>query len=377
MASKTEWGKLLKETFLGMDEDGVLDLYRVDIRGAAREFLLDSRETVEAEKNPFRRKLKIANAVLFGMAKRLPAPRRLVFLGALVLVVLAGLSPPHEDPRGDGVTGLFSFYTLIALVLVMAGLLALELVDKLRFRGELEMARDLQADLVQKDPPEVAGFELGAFNQIANTVGGDLYEFAPLPDGRLAVLFGDASGHGMAAGLVMAVVNASFRTQLEHDPSPEAVIGVLNKVLCRSGACRTGGPRSFFSGVVFLIEPNGDFRAVVAGHPPILRLSPAGAVLQRVGQGSYPLGIRDKGNWIEERGSLAPRETLVFVSDGLPEARSLAGEDYGYERLEALLTANAGAAPQTIVNLLTSELRSFLGGRVPEDDVSIAVIRKT
>ncbi|MCK6682317.1 MAG: serine/threonine-protein phosphatase, partial [Thermoanaerobaculia bacterium] len=98
---------------------------------------------------------------------------------------------------------------------------------------------------------------------------------------------------------------------------------------------------------------------------------------QRVGQGSYPLGIRDRGNWIEERGSLAPRETLVFVSDGLPEARSLAGEDYGYERLEALLTANAGAAPQTIVNLLTSELRSFLGGRVPEDDVSIAVIRKT
>jgi hypothetical protein len=117
----------------------------------------------------------------------------------------------------------------------------MELVDKLHFKDELVMARDLQAQLVPRVVPEIGFFELGAFNRIANTVGGDLYAFEPLPDGRLAVLFGDASGHGMAAGLVMAVTHAVFRTQLPVDPSPAMMIASLNRVLCE-----TGNARSFF-----------------------------------------------------------------------------------------------------------------------------------
>src|SRR5207302_5401454 len=109
--------------------------------------------------------------------------------------------------------------------------------------------------------------EIAAFNQIANTVGGDIYDFVPLPDGRVAVLFGDASGHGMAAGLVMAVAHAAFRTQLDVDPSPAAMIATLNRILSR-----TGGPRSFFSCCYVLLSPNGDFSATIAGHPQILKV---------------------------------------------------------------------------------------------------------
>ena len=70
------------------------------------------------------------------------------------------------------------------------------------------MARQLQAELVPQSLPAIPGFELGAFNRVANTVGGDLYEFHPLENGGLAVLFGDASGHGMAAGLVISFLIA-------------------------------------------------------------------------------------------------------------------------------------------------------------------------
>ena len=104
--------------------------------------------------------------------------------------------------------------------MIMVVLLAMELIDKIKFRDELELARDLQADLIPKSPPQTNEYEIAAFNRIANTVGGDIYDFVPLPDGRLAVLFGDASGHGMAAGLVMAVAHAAWRTQLDVDPSP-------------------------------------------------------------------------------------------------------------------------------------------------------------
>src|SRR4029450_14034276 len=85
----------------------------------------------------------------------------------------------------------------------------------------------------------------------------------PLPDGRLAVFFGDASGHGMAAGLLMAVAHAAFRTPLDVDPSPPAVFATLNRILCR-----TGSSRAFFGCVYFLLSPDGSFVASVAGHPP-------------------------------------------------------------------------------------------------------------
>src|SRR5437870_10252066 len=146
--------------------------------------------------------------------------------------------------------------------LLMTVLLAMELIDKIKYRDELELARDLQADLIPKHPAQTPDYEVAAFNEIANTVGGDIYDFVPLSDGRLAVLFGDASGHGMAAGLVMAVAHAAFRTQLDVDPAPAAIISSLNRILCR-----TGGNRSFFSCCYVLLDRDGGLSAMVAGHP--------------------------------------------------------------------------------------------------------------
>src|ERR1035441_8154699 len=159
--------------------------------------LADHEDKIAAEPRRWKRALRRTNAIVFGLAKRLAPPRRLVFAVALVLTILAFMF-------GNGTEG-WPFAALLVSVLALAFLLAMELVDKLHFKDELVMARDLQAQLVPRVLPEIGAFELSAFNRIANTVGGDLYAFEPLPDGRLAVLFGDASGHGMAAGLVMAV----------------------------------------------------------------------------------------------------------------------------------------------------------------------------
>src|SRR5262249_58216317 len=125
--------------------------------------------------------------------------------------------------------------------------------------------------LIPKVMRRLDEYEIAAFNRIANPVGGDIYDFVPLADGRLAVLFGDASGHGMAAGLVMAVAHAAFRTQLDVDPSPASIIGSLNRILCR-----TGGSRSFFACCYVLLSRDGSFSATVAGHPPILKIDTKG-----------------------------------------------------------------------------------------------------
>ena len=195
----------------------------------------------------------------------------------------------------------------------------------------------------------------------------------PLPDGRLAVLFGDASGHGMAAGLVMAVAHAAFRTQLDVDPSPPAMFATLNRILCR-----TGSPRAFFACVYLLLLAR---RLVhrIASRAIRSRSSPRadGSVRERIGKGAYPLGIRPQLSWTVETGRIEPGEMLLLHSDGLSEARNAAGEEFGDARIEALDPARSVPASPGPRRLGRRELRAPSAARVlPDDDVSIAVIRR-
>jgi serine phosphatase RsbU (regulator of sigma subunit) len=362
----TDWKSLAKETVHSFDADEVRGMWDVDFRRATRLFLADGEDEIAAERRVWKRGLFKTNAVVFGLAKRLAPPRRLVFAVALLLTILGVLN----NMLGNGAEG-WPFAALYVSVLALAFLLAMELVDKLHFKDELVMARDLQAQLVPRVLPEIGAFELGAFNRIANTVGGDLYAFEPLQDGRLAVLFGDASGHGMAAGLVMAVTHAIFRTQLPVDPSPAAMVGSLTRVLCE-----TGNARSFFAGVYALLEPGGDVTAIVAGHPPVLKVDAEGHITQRLGTGSYPLGIKKNVEYPPVTAFLAPGEMLLFHSDGLAEARGASGEEFGDAHIEHLLFRRAGTRPYEVVAALVRDLELFLGRAAAEDDVSIATIRR-
>ena len=229
MPSGKDWIALVRSTFRAVGRKDLSTLYRRDWRNALAKLTADSQDEIERSRGRIRRFFRTSNAVLFGLARRLSPPRRVLLAVALVALVFSLQGPARftrkeeirHGVRRTSVTELFfdNGWLFVAL-LAVGSLLAMELVDKINYRDELELARDLQASLIPKELPEVPGWEIGASNRIANTVGGDIYDFVPLPDGRLAVLFGDASGHGMAAGLVMAVAHAAFRTQLEVDPGP-------------------------------------------------------------------------------------------------------------------------------------------------------------
>ena len=128
---------------------------------------------------------------------------------------------------------------LLVAVIGLVFLLILELADRVLVRDELEVARQLQRDLLPNVAPAIEGYEFAFSYRSANTVGGDYYDFLPLADGRVALVSADASGHGMASALLMAIANTSLKLAVDVDPAPVAVARIMNRALKRAG-----GPRA-------------------------------------------------------------------------------------------------------------------------------------
>lgn len=344
----------------------VANLYSLEWPETKKMLMAEHRASIEEDPRRVRRWVRTVSAIFYGLTKRLAPHRRILFALSFFAFFIC-LGSLFQSTKGD----FWLFVEISATFLVMTLLLAMELIDKLKYRDELQLARDLQASLIPKQMPVSDAWDIAAFNRIANTVGGDIYDFVPLPDGRMAVLFGDASGHGMAAGLIMAVAHASFRTQLELDPSPAGIMASLNRILCR-----TGGSRSFFSCCYVLLSPGGAFEATIAGHPPILKIDTAGKVVERIGRGAYPLGVKAGLTWEIVQGSLACGERLLLHSDGLTEARNATERELGDAYVETIAGWHPDATAAGLVDDLVGEWQMFMGGLPPEDDVSVTVIRK-
>jgi len=366
VAEIRDWVKLGRDTFSSLKTKDVTNLYALEWPETRKMLIADYQEKIDSDPRRLRRFIRTRSAMLLGLARRLAPHRRVFFLVGFLWFFLSMLDAMGNRRHFST----WPFVEMTGAFLIMVVLLAMELIDKIKFRDELELARDLQADLIPKTPPQTDEYEIASYNRIANTVGGDIYDFVPLPDGRLAVLFGDASGHGMAAGLVMAVAHAAWRTQLDVDPSPPSIISSLNRILCR-----TGGPRSFFSCCYFLFDRDGSFIAIVAGHPQIVKIA-NGKVVDRIGGGSYPLGVKPGMKWEEIQGSLDRGERLLFHSDGLTEARNANEKEFGDSFVDAIVGWNPAASASTLVETLVGEWNLFTGGRPPEDDISIAVIAR-
>jgi hypothetical protein len=362
-----DWLDLGKHTFSSLSSDDFSSFYSRDWTETRRALLAEHREAIDREPSRLRRWGRTISAMAYGLTKRLSPVRRLVFVATCVWFVVCLVTIFHASALLDP----WLFVEISGAFAVMIALLAMELIGKIKYRDELALARDLQATLIPKYAPRTPAYDISAFNHIANTVGGDLYDFVLLPDDRVAILFGDASGHGMAAGLVMAVAHAAFRTQLDIDPSPSSIIASLNRILCR-----TGGSRSFFSACYILLSPDGTFSATFAGHPQMLKLSPDGRVAERIGQGAYPLGIKSGLTWAEEHGSLGRGERLLLYSDGLPESRDEQDRECGEAYVEAVIARHGEAPANLLVDAIVAEWRKFVQHAPIEDDVSIMVVEK-
>lgn len=361
-----------RDLFAGVDRRGVRRLFDEDATQAFRA-LADRYDEAERPKG-FERLFLDARDFFLGVAFKLSPPRRMLFLASLAAPVLGIFDLDIQIAPYSLFVDASPFWFLISIA-GMTLLLALELVDRLRVRDELEVARSLQRELLPQTSPAVPGYQVAHSYHTANEIGGDYYAFVPLTEDRLAVAVGDASGHGMSAGLLMAIANAAFEAALDLDADPSAVLEMVNRTLFR-----TGGRRAFMSLFYGVLEPStGRLDWANAGHPfPLVRRR-SGQV-EEVGHGSFPLGLRASGSvagaWPRGQIQLEPGDRLVLYSDGIPEAmgEDEAGRsrDFGFDRLQALVREPASAS--SLHDRVLAALRGHLGEKDLRDDVTLVVI---
>ena len=323
----------------------------------------------EQEFSRFFHRLRI---FFLGLSYKLTPARRLLFVVSLLLVLFGLFTGPSFDLDGEKLHLYLEFSAIwfLAGAIGLVWLLALELVDRVRVRDELEVARQLQSDLLPKQAPDLTDYDFAHSYRTANEVGGDYYDFQHLPDGRLAILMGDASGHGIAAGLLMAIANATLKTAIDVDPEPVPVATLLNSALYRTGDRRAF--MTLFYGVLELDSGRMDF--VIAGHPfPLVRR--AGGAVEELGSGGLPLGLRREVDLHPLTVTLDPDDLLLLYTDGLPEAvDGPDGEAFGFDRLKELL-AKAGS-PAVLHDRILIDFDRHVANEPLADDLTLVVLAR-
>ena len=276
-------------------------------------------------------------------------------------VTLVSLDPGRPLGEGD-----------LELALSVAGQAALALENARLYQQQQRFADTMQRSLLPRVYPKIEGIDLGdVYESSARLdVGGDVYDFLRLDDGRLAVALGDVTGHGIDAAADMAMAKFVFRSLAREHPEPGDFLAAANQVVVGEIA-----PSKFITMLYLTVDPaTGAVACGCAGHPwP--RLVTADGDVSALAASGLALGIDPGQSYDELREQLPVGGALVLYTDGVIEARRV-GEPYGDERLDALLAAHASLPAAELARAVVDDCRAFTGGDLT-DDCAVVVIRRT
>jgi serine phosphatase RsbU (regulator of sigma subunit) len=244
-------------------------------------------------------------------------------------------------------------------------------IDNARlYQQQKEFAETMQRSLLPREHPSVPGLAVGRVYESAAQVdvGGDVYDFLELADGRLAVVLGDVTGHGIDATADMAMAKFVFRSLAREHPEPSQFLAHANDVVV--GEIAAG---KFITMVYVTVSPQGRVLCACAGHPEPRLVEREGRV-SPLSCGGLALGIDSPQEYEQSSAELASQGAVVLYTDGVVEARR-GRELFGVERLDAVLAANAARPAQAIADAVLTACRDFAGADL-SDDCAVVVIQR-
>ena len=254
----------------------------------------------------------------------------------------------------------------------LAGQAALAIDNARLYQQQKQFADTMQRSLLPRSRPVIEGLEVGEVYEPSARVdvGGDVYDFLALEDGRLAVVLGDVTGHGVDATADMAMAKFVFRSLAREHPEPADFLASANEVICSEI-----GPGKFISMSYVVVDGrSGRVAGASAGHPAPRIVLADGSTRPLEAHGLV-LGIDGGQEYVESHADLPPGASLVLYTDGVVEARRN-GELYGDDRLDALLVERHELSAAGLASAIAEDAREFAGGDL-SDDLAVVVIRKT
>jgi len=245
-----------------------------------------------------------------------------------------------------------------------------------RVRHSLSLAMEVQQNLLPQNTPKIPGLDIAGTSIYCDETGGDYYDFLTAGDnaaGKIGVVVGDVSEHGIPSALLMATVRAQIRQRYSQSGGIEQVICDVNRQLAQD-VQDTGRFMTLF--LADIDRPSGQIRWLNAGHEPAIIYSPESGIFNELaGRGSLPLGITDSYKYKATRQVITPDQILAIETDGIFETQNPNGEMFGRQRFYDIIRHNTSRPASQILKTALEAVDNFRKGLPPEDDLTLVVVK--
>jgi sigma-B regulation protein RsbU (phosphoserine phosphatase) len=247
--------------------------------------------------------------------------------------------------------------------------------EKAKLDEQLEIARQIQQDLIPQDGIDNKDISIDGFYKAAAGVGGDYYDFVQIGEGKYGVIMSDVAGKGVPASLMMIMIRTVFKSLIQSGLSePSKIVTLMNDTL----ASDISSDR--FATVLFGVfnQHNRLFHYTNAGYGPLLvyKEDKKKCFLVNPPKGSVPIGVMPDVEYEEEKPiTLGSGDSLFLFTDGIHEARNISEEEYGMKRLSDLIPPMAARASKDMANLIVEDVLRFAGEAEQYDDMTLTVMK--
>jgi sigma-B regulation protein RsbU (phosphoserine phosphatase) len=245
-----------------------------------------------------------------------------------------------------------------------------QLVEKKRLEGQLEVARQVQLELLPGSDPHLAGFDISAYNFSTEEVSGDYFDWVRIFDDQIGIVVADVSGKGVPAALLVAFLRASLRAAIHTGYAPHISMAKVNYLLWESIE------RNQFVTVFYAVldATNKTLAYTNAGHNPPL-LMDADGTARYIERGGVPLGMFQDTRYYEYYLAIEPGQLIVLYTDGVTEATNSSGEEYGRSRLEETVRAGRDLSARELIRFIHGDVMDWTEGLGANDDITLFIIK--
>jgi serine phosphatase RsbU (regulator of sigma subunit) len=240
--------------------------------------------------------------------------------------------------------------------------------ENTRKSNELEEARALQLSMLPKRVPDSKYWDISVYMETAQEVGGDYYDFAFNKNGTMTVAVGDATGHGMKAGIMVATAKSYFHTLVNEYENIE----MLRRM---SSGIQNMNLKMLYMSMLFLKCEKHSVQYTAAGMPPILHFESTTKQVSRHLQKGMPLGTAVNFPYQQKDLHVNPGDCLLIMSDGLMELFNKNRELLGIERIEKVFQKKGELSPNKILNALIDLSKEWRENHPQEDDITIMILK--